>query len=161
MPSFRIFRHGVLGWRQAPGWGVSGGGGVDTAPRCPARTCTDLLGAELLIPDSGAQQGPEGTQELPPRPVLDRQEHGHVLLDAPRGQLTNLQGQETGGRGSILSWRGGRKARGQRVAQGVGERGLHPVGGIRYRNIKGLPFTDSGSRHQASRPRLVFVVTRG
>lgn len=44
---------------------------------------TDLLGTELLVPDGGTQQGPEGAEEPPPRPVLDCQEHGHVLLDAP------------------------------------------------------------------------------
>lgn len=53
---------------------------------------THLLSAELLLPDGGAQQGPKGTQQPPPRPIPDRQEHSHILLDAPGGQSVNLQG---------------------------------------------------------------------
>lgn len=56
---------------------------VGVATQCPVCMRTNLLGAKLLFPDGGTQQGPEGAEELPPRPVLDRQEHGHVLLDAP------------------------------------------------------------------------------
>lgn len=50
--------------------------------RSPACVWTNLLGTKLLFPSSGTQQGPEGFEEPPPRPVLDRQEHGHVLPDA-------------------------------------------------------------------------------
>ena len=58
----------------------------------PPTAWTHLLGAELLLPNGGAQQGPKGTQEPPPRPVPDCQEHSYVLLDAPGGQSVNLQG---------------------------------------------------------------------
>lgn len=59
-------------------------------------TRTHLLGMELLLPDGGTQQGPKGTKELPPRPVLDCQEHSHVPLDAARSQAVNLQGRDSG-----------------------------------------------------------------
>lgn len=83
-----------------------GGWGQGARSPAPCLQCTNLLGTELLAPDGGAQQRPEGTQEPPPWPVLDRQEHSHVLLDAPRGQSTNLQGKETEDRGPVPTfWR--------------------------------------------------------
>ena len=86
---FRGVGHWV--WMQTLRAGAGGaGGGALPAP------WTHLLGAELLLPDGGTQQGPKGTQELPPRPVLDRQEHSHVLLDALGSQPVNLQGRESG-----------------------------------------------------------------
>lgn len=81
------------------------GVGAGVATQCPVCMRTDLLGAKLLVPDAGTQQGPEGVEELPPRPVLDRQEHGHVLLDAPRGQAADLRGEGMGNGGSCPAWR--------------------------------------------------------
>lgn len=79
-------------WTQRLRWDRREGEARSTLPAA----WTDLLGMELLIPDGGTQPGPQGTQQLPPRPVLDRQEHSHVLLDALCGQSVNLQGKESG-----------------------------------------------------------------
>lgn len=79
---------------------------------------------ELLVPDGGAQQGPEGTEELPPRPVLDRQERSHVLLDALCGQSANLQGKETRtSRGPSQPREGGGKRAKGVVAKGMEKEG--------------------------------------
>lgn len=76
-------------WIQA----LRQGSGRKSPPRVLPAAWTDLLGSKLLVSDSGTQQGLEGSEELPPRPVLDRQERSHILLDALCGQPANLEGK--------------------------------------------------------------------
>lgn len=70
---------------RVPGASMKAGGSYHPEAR------THLLGSKLLCAKSGAQQGPERRQKLPPRPVLDLQEHSQVLLDAVCSQPTDLQ----------------------------------------------------------------------
>lgn len=77
------------------------GGEEGAAPGPLPDVWTNLFGPELLVPDGGTQQRPQGTKELPPRPVLDRQEDSHVLLDALSGQPPDLQEEETRAWGEV------------------------------------------------------------
>lgn len=90
MPRSKICRAGAPSLDTSTKWGR----GREQPPGALSAAWTHLLGTELFIPNVGTQQGPEGTKELPPRPVLDHQEHIYVLADALCSQSANLQGKE-------------------------------------------------------------------
>jgi hypothetical protein len=57
----------------------------------PMVCCTDRSGLELVLGPVDVEHGRELDEQAPPRPLPDRHELPHILLQAPDGDILHLR----------------------------------------------------------------------